>query len=373
MPLTSVYNRIAATAVYPKSWKVEHQIALPKNTPPQSEDDLHNIAKTPFFSKVFESIVGAWLMPFIKPHLDPGQCGRKGLSVNHYLLKFLDFVHSCLDENDPHAVLVSCIDISKAFNRVDHNLLIEDLYKMKVPAWLLKILMSYLSERTMILKVNNKVSSSKSLPAGVPQGAFLGGLIFIIKFNGALRRPSIPRIISGSKKSLTVKYVDDESVAVDVDLKKSLIPDPVEKPRPLQFRERTGHILPEENNLLQQFIHEVEDFTLKNKMVINKVKTTNLLFNRSRKYDFLPQVQFKDGELLNVVSNIKLVGVKLSDNLSWSENTNYICNKGRGQLWTLQRMKNLGFDIFTIFETYTKEIRSILEYAVPIWHSSLTR
>ena len=60
---------------------------------------------------------------------------------------------------------------------------------------------------------------------------------------------SIPRIISGSKKSLTVKYVDDGSVAVDVDLKKSLIPDPVEKPKPLQFRECTGHILPAEKQL----------------------------------------------------------------------------------------------------------------------------
>ena len=69
-------------------------------------------------------------MPIIQPYLDPGQCGLSGSSITHYLIKLLDFVHSTLDQKKPHAVLATCVDLSKAFNRVDHTLVIQDLYDM---------------------------------------------------------------------------------------------------------------------------------------------------------------------------------------------------------------------------------------------------
>ena len=137
--------------VYPQQWKVENQLPIPKVKQPESEDDLRNLAKTAFFSKVFESIIADWLLPIIQPFLDPGQCGLKGLSITHYLIKLLHFTHSILDKKQPHAVLAACIDLSKAFNRVSHDLLVQDLYDMHTPAWLLNIFISYLSNRTMVL------------------------------------------------------------------------------------------------------------------------------------------------------------------------------------------------------------------------------
>ena len=86
-PVTAIFNKITTSSVYPSQWKVEHQIALPKSYPPESEDQLRNLAKTPFFSKVYESFVGGWLLQFIQPYLDPGQCGIKGSSITHYLIK----------------------------------------------------------------------------------------------------------------------------------------------------------------------------------------------------------------------------------------------------------------------------------------------
>ena len=60
---------------------------------------------------------------------------------------------------------------------------------MHTPTWLLKIIFSYLKNRSMVLTYNNTKSSLKYLPGGGPQGAFLGGLIFMIKYNGAFLRP----------------------------------------------------------------------------------------------------------------------------------------------------------------------------------------
>ena len=121
IPASIIFNQITKTASYPTKWKVEHQIAIPKKFPPESEDDLRNIAKTPFLSKVYESFLAEWLLSIIKPYLDPNQCGLKGSSISHYLIKLLHFIHSTLDMKNPHAVLSAYIDLSKAFNRVDHT------------------------------------------------------------------------------------------------------------------------------------------------------------------------------------------------------------------------------------------------------------
>ena len=76
------------------------------------------------------------------------------------------------------------------------------------------------------------------LPGGGPQGAYLGGLIFIIKYNGAFLRPPVPRPMEGpvaKSRAEKVKFVDDGTVAVTVDLKASLVPDPVDGARPLNY------------------------------------------------------------------------------------------------------------------------------------------
>ena len=174
-------------------------------------------------SKVYEAFLVDWLLPFIEPYLDPGQCGGlKGISVNHYLLKLLHFVQSEIDQNPPHAVLSVLLDLSKAFNRVDHNLLIQDLFDMKCPPWLLKIIFSYLSNRSLVVSFKGATASPQLLPAGSPQGTVLGVVIFIVKVNGLALRPAIPRINLPitNEKTTNVKYLDVSNSAASINLEK---------------------------------------------------------------------------------------------------------------------------------------------------------
>ena len=293
-PAQIIFNSITHSSNYPIKWKNEHQSPIPKIQPPETEDDLRNIAKTPFLSKVFEAFLSEWLLSFTKPHLHPNQCGLKDSSINHYLIKLLHFVHQTLDLKRPSAVLVSSTDLSKGFNRVDHSLVVQDLFDKHTPPWLLRIICSYLTNRTMTLTYKGAQSSTKKLPGSTPQGALLGGIIFIVKFNEALMRPAISRnsILHGTK-SETVKYIDDGSAATAVNLRSHLIAETLS--RPLSFSERTGHILPAAQNLLQHFIQDTEAFTERNKMSINKKKTTIMKFTNSKKYDFPLELNFSDG------------------------------------------------------------------------------
>ena len=162
-------------------------------------------------------------------------------------------------------------------------------------------------------------------------------------------------------------------MAVSINLKQCLVPDQKEKSRPLNYHERTGHVLPSESNLLQYYIHDAEKFTTVNKMVINKKKTKLISFNKSRKWDFPPELKFSDGTIIEYAPDMKIVGVILSENLSWFKNTQYICDKARQKLWILRRMLQYNLNTETMFDVYTKEVRSILELAVPVWHSGLTK
>ena len=164
--------------------------AIPKTSPPEDEDSLRIISKTPHLSKLYESFICDWLLERTGKFLDPDQHGVKGLSITHYLIKFLHFIQSSLDLKEPTAVIGAFIEMSKAFNRVNHNILIEDLFLMKCPAFLIKLVMSFLGQRTLILSYKGEFSSPLELPAGSPQGTVLGIICFIVKFNGALLKTS---------------------------------------------------------------------------------------------------------------------------------------------------------------------------------------
>ena len=143
----------------------------------------------------------------------------KGQSISHYLIKFIHFIQSSLDETSHTAVIAAFIDMSKAFNRVDHSILVQDLYDMHCPAWLLRIFISFLTNRTLIFQYKGNNAEPRNLPGGTPAGSLLGCIFFIIKFNGALLRPPIERLhINPSPKYTKAKYMDDASAAVTIDL-----------------------------------------------------------------------------------------------------------------------------------------------------------
>ena len=156
-------------------------------------------------------------------------------------------------------------------------------------------------------------------------------------------------------------------------MKSYLVQDTALRPRPVSFDERSGHVLPAANNLLQTYIHEAEKFTSENNMKINKDKTNVIKFTFARKLDFPTELTFSDGTSVGNISDISLLGVKISKDLKWTKNTAFICAKARKKLWILRRMTSLDLNINEMFDVYAKEVRSILEYAVPVWHSGITR
>ena len=108
-------------------------------------------------------------------------------------------------------------------------------------------------------------------------------------------------------------------------------------------------------------------------MKINGSKCKIMLFNRSRKYDFMPNVKFSENQSGEVVEEMKLLGVHFSSDLKWHSHIKHIAKSANTKLWVIRRLKKLGAENSILIDLYNKQIRSTLEYACPVWAPGLTQ
>ena len=106
-------------------------------------------------------------------------------------------------------------------------------------------------------------------------------------------------------------------------------------------------------------------------MKINHEKTKFILFNPAKSLDFMPEFKLcnKDVEL---VEEMKLLGIIFRSDLKWSTNTENMVLKGYRRVWMLRRLKQFGANTEDLLDVYFKQVRSVLELVVPVWHSSIT-
>ena len=119
-------------------------------------------------------------------------------------------------------------------------------------------------------------------------------------------------------------------------------------------------------------MEELVEYSIENEMKINKSKTKAMLFNSARTRDFTPKLNI-EGDIIDVVEEMKLLGVKITSDLKWSANTQYTTNRAYKKLWMLRRLKAFGANQTELTDIYCKHIRSILEFAAVVGHSGLSQ
>ena len=96
------------------------------------------------------------------------------------------------------------------------------------------------------------------------------------------------------------------------------------------------------------------------------------MFNQAKKIDILPEVKL-NGSNIKVEDEAKLLGVMITNNLTWQKNTQFIISRSFQRMWILRNLKKYGADDQTLLKAYGQQIRTITEMACPAWNGALTQ
>ena len=169
-----------------------------------------------------------------------------------------------------------------------------------------------------------------------------------------------------------MKYVDDLALAEAINMNTQLEHIPLDvRPQPDTCRARTGHKLNNEESQVFKQLNKIQEYAESNKMKLNIKKTKLMLFNPCKTKDFMPDFKINQTRI-DLIEQTKLLGIVLSSDLSWAANTEYIVSRCQSKTWMLRRLRKLGANQGDLLEVYTKQIRSLAEYGVPVWNSALT-
>ena len=129
--------------------------------------------------------------------------------------------------------------------------------------------------------------------------------------------------------------------------------------------------IPAENLESQKYLDTISDWTIGQKMKINQKKTKSMLFNFTNNHQFTTRLSL-NGEIVENVSEIKLLGTVIQSDLSWNSNTSRLVKRANARMVLLRKLCEFGAPIHDLKTIYVTYIRSILEQSAVVWHSGLS-
>jgi len=339
VPLKIIFNQSIEYGVFPDLMKIA------KVTPIYKKDDVHSmvnyrpISVLPGMSKIFEKMIHNQIYEYFTRNelLYSSQYGfRGGHSTELATLEFIDRVIVEMDNNETPLSLF--LDLSKAFDTIDHEILIDKLNYYGIKNNALDLMKSYLSNRYQYVSFKGTTSETLSVTKGVPQGSILGPLLFIIYINDlALVSEYFHSIIYADDTTLLAKLSTFKSSYVDVNYE----------------------------------INKISKWMKANQLSLNSNKTKAMVFHMQQKRVHIPEL-FIDGNSIEFVSSFNFLGICLDSSLSWKPHVNMISTKIAKVNGILSKLKHF-VPTSVLLNIYNSLLLPHLNYGILLWHKSSTR
>ena len=317
--ITFLFNESIKQSFIPEQWKEANIAPVPKVQKPAKPEDFRPVALTSTLCKVLERILAKYIVNNTKEiWKNNNQFGfLPGKSTKDALLQVIEDWTKAIDNNE--SIMAVFFDFSKAFDLVDHDLLLRKL-EAYLPEWIIKWVEAYLKNRKQRVKTANHTAEWKQVEAGVIQGSVLGPILFIIFL--ADINEYIPDGI------IAPKYADDILT----------------------------YSISKNNNLkqIQEAVNGVERWSNENQMKLNTKKTQVMCINN--KSD--DQVVMLNQTPLAQTESYKYLGTYVNNKLTWDEQWHHISKRFNSTLYLIKTMKKLGFQKAILVNIYKSLILS---------------
>ena len=336
--LSHLINKSLQQGYFPSQFKLARVIPLHKGGSVHDINQYRPISILPLFSKIFERVVYHQLYNFFDKYeiLTPFQYGfRKNKSTTQAVLNQLEYIYNNLDQNK--TVISIFMDFTKAFDCIDHEILLKKLYFYGVRGTPYDWFSSYLSERQQFVNVNNSNSSVKFVSHGVPQGSILGPLLFLIFIN------DLPNVSPFFKFCM---FADDSTLTCKFD-----------NSNELQIR-----------NKLENELIVVQNWLNMNKIKINYDKSKFIIFSYGKKYN-LDKLKF-GSNFISSTSDTKFLGIIVDNHLNFRAHINSICTKVSKVIGMLFRLNDI-LPTNALKTLYSALLLPHLMYGIEVWYGIL--
>lgn len=330
-PLRLIFNKSLDTGIFPSDWKLALVVPLHKNGNKDLIVNYRPISILPVFGKVFEQLLHPILSWHFKQLISPNQHGfTKARSTATNLFSFMNAISTELDKR--LSVDAVYTDFSKAFDRVNHQILLNKLSANGIAQTLLNWCGSYLASRKSLVVANGYSSDAFSVDSGVPQGSHLGPLFFNVFIN------DIGNCFHHCDYYL---FADDLKIFRVVNT-------------------------PSDAMLLQDDLNRLHTWCQSNGMDLNSSKCYTLKFSKKRTN--IVSIYKINDDVLQEVDHIKDLGVVLDSKLRLNLHVDNICSKAFRCLgFVLRNCKGFKCPRTKIL-LYNALVRSGLEYCSVTWN-----
>ena len=291
--LTHIFNNCISDGYFPFELKEGCITPIYKGGIKTELNNYRPVCSLLSFSKILERIIYDRMITYIEKNniLSKTQYGfRKGLSTENAIINFIDKIHTGLENRQFTAAIF--MDLSKAFDVLDHKILAIKLEHYGFRGIFLDLLIDFVSNRNYFVNVNGIKSETRRVNIGVPQGSTLGPLLFLLYIND---------MCNSSKLFDFTQFADDSTLTT------------------------SGTQLNLLTNDINTEFAKVLDWLIVNKLIINLKKTYCMLFTNKKENRILTIKT--QNNVLEQKSECKFLGIIVDEEISWKPHINHILSK----------------------------------------------
>ena len=357
--LTHIVNLSITTSVFPTEWKIAKVVPLLKKGDPLEPQNYRPVALLPIFSKILEKIVFRQIVDYVedKEILLPSHHGSRAKhNTSTAILDMYGHWVDAIEEGKMAGIMM--LDLSAAFDLVNHQLLLRKLAVMGMKEDVIKWFSSYLKDRRQCVYIDGQLSEVKSVKIGVPQGSVLGALLYVLFVNDlpiVIHDHAGKNSVLGNLESLDncescgalCSYVDDSTYTFS-----SFDPEVLGSKLSSQYR-------------------RLADYFRDNRLIINDAKTQLIVVGTRRQAHYRQMVVVDTGSVqIQPIPYGKLLGANIHETLKWRQHIlgsdNSLIKSLTSRLNALRvKTKNASFK--TRLTLANCHFMSIATYLMPVW------